>query len=44
MLKIYGRRNSINVQKVLWCCAELNIPHERIDAGMALASTTRPST
>lgn len=34
MLKIWGRTNSINVQKVLWCCAEMNVPFERIDAGM----------
>lgn len=33
MLKIWGRANSINVQKVLWCCAELALPFERIDAG-----------
>lgn len=33
MLKIWGRRNSINVQKVLWCCSELKLPFERIDAG-----------
>jgi len=34
MLKIWGRTNSINVQKVLWTCAELDLPFERIDAGM----------
>ena len=34
MLKIWGRTNSINVQKVLWCCGELNIEYERIDAGL----------
>lgn len=34
MLKIWGRSNSVNVQKVLWCCDELRIPYERIDAGM----------
>jgi glutathione S-transferase len=34
MLKIWGRKNSINVQKVLWCCAELGLKYERIDAGM----------
>jgi glutathione S-transferase len=34
MLKIWGRKNSINVQKVLWCCGELELPFERIDAGM----------
>ncbi|MDH3411469.1 MAG: glutathione S-transferase family protein [Gammaproteobacteria bacterium] len=33
MLKIWGRKNSINVQKVLWTCAELNLEFERIDAG-----------
>ena len=33
-LRIWGRTNSINVQKVLWCCAELGLPFERIDAGM----------
>lgn len=33
MLRIWGRKNSINVQKVMWAVAELGIPHERIDAG-----------
>jgi glutathione S-transferase len=33
MLKIWGRANSINVQKVLWCCGELGLEFERIDAG-----------
>jgi glutathione S-transferase len=35
MLKIWGRVNSINVMKVMWCVEELGIPHERVDAGMA---------
>ncbi len=34
MLKLWGRNNSSNVKKVIWTCAELNIPYERIDAGM----------
>lgn len=34
MLKIWGRANSINVQKVLWTCEELIVPYVRIDAGM----------
>ena len=34
-LKIWGRPNSINVQKVMWCVGELGIAHERVDAGMA---------
>lgn len=33
-LIIWGRANSVNVQKVLWCCAELEVGFERIDAGM----------
>jgi glutathione S-transferase len=33
MLKIWGRTTSINVQKVLWCCAELSLKYERVDAG-----------
>lgn len=33
MLKIWGRKNSINVHKVLWTCAELKLEFERIDAG-----------
>ena len=34
MLRIWGRVNSVNVKKVLWCAGELNLPFERIDAGM----------
>ena len=34
MLTIWGRKNSINVQKVLWCCGELKLKFDRIDAGM----------
>lgn len=34
MLKIWGRPNSVNVQKVMWCVTELGLDHERIDAGM----------
>lgn len=35
VLTIYGRTNSVNVQKVLWCLAELAVPYTRIDAGLA---------
>ena len=35
MLKIWGRKNSINVQKVMWTVAELGLEAERVDAGMA---------
>ena len=32
---IWGRSNSVNVQKVLWCCEEMGLQYERIDAGGA---------
>ncbi len=34
MLKIWGRLNSINVMKVMWCVEELGIEYQRVDAGM----------
>ena len=33
MIKIWGRTDSSNVQKVLWCCGELGLPFERLDWG-----------
>jgi glutathione S-transferase len=42
MLKIWGRTNSINVQKVMWAVGELAIPYERIDAGMAFGVVNTP--
>lgn len=33
MITVWGRKNSSNVQTVLWCLNELNLPYERIDAG-----------
>jgi glutathione S-transferase len=33
MVKVWGRINSINVQKVMWAIAELGVPCERVDAG-----------
>ena len=34
MLTLWGRANSVNVQKVLWLFDELGLAYERIDAGM----------
>jgi len=42
MIKIWGRKNSVNVQKVLWCCDELGIPYERVDAGGEFGGTREP--
>jgi glutathione S-transferase len=33
MIKIWGRTDSSNVQKVLWCLGELGLEFERIDVG-----------
>lgn len=33
MLKIWGRRNSSNVRKVLWCAEEIGLPYESIEVG-----------
>lgn len=43
MLKIYGRTNSINVQKVMWAVGELGLQHQRIDAGMAFGVVNEPA-
>jgi glutathione S-transferase len=39
-ITIWGRANSVNVQKVLWCLRELDLAYERIDAGMAFGRNT----
>ena len=41
-LKVWGRANSVNVQKVLWCLRELDLAYERIDAGMAFGKNQEP--
>lgn len=35
MLKVWGRTNSINVQKVMWTVGELGLPHEHTSVGGA---------
>ena len=42
MLVVWGRNNSVNVQKVLWCCEELALEYERIDAGRAFGVVNTP--
>ena len=41
-ITIWGRANSVNVQKVLWCLHELDLAYERIDAGMAFGKNREP--
>jgi glutathione S-transferase len=42
MLVIWGRNNSVNVQKVLWCCEEIGLGYERIDAGRSFGVVNTP--
>jgi glutathione S-transferase len=41
-LTVWGRANSVNVQKVLWCLRELDLSYRRIDAGMAFGRNHDP--
>lgn len=43
MLKILGRKNSSNVQKVLWCCDELGLAYEREDIGGPFGKNRDPA-
>lgn len=43
MLKIWGRRSSFNVQKVLWLVGELGLAHEHIPAGGGFGRLDEPA-
>ncbi len=43
MLKILGKAASINVRKVLWVCAELQLPYDREDWGSGFRPTAAPA-
>jgi len=43
MLKVWGRRNSFNVQKVMWLIGELDLPHQHINAGGSYGMVNEPS-
>jgi glutathione S-transferase len=42
MLRIWGRTNSVNVKKALWCVEELGLKYERVDAGMQFGVNKTP--
>lgn len=42
-LKIWGRRSSLNVQKVMWLVGELDISFEHLPAGGDLGGLSEPS-
>ena len=41
-IRIWGRATSVNVQKVTWALAELEVPYERIDAGGHYGGLDKP--
>ncbi|MGH6760170.1 MAG: glutathione S-transferase [Phyllobacterium sp.] len=43
MLKVWGRKNSTNVKKALWCAEELNLHYEHIPAGGAFGVVDDPT-
>jgi glutathione S-transferase len=43
MLKILGKVSSINVRKVLWACAEMDVPYTREDWGAGFKPTDDPA-
>lgn len=42
MLEVWGRKTSVNVQKVMWTVAELGLAHERVDVGGAFGGLDTP--
>src|SRR3989442_525159 len=42
MLKVWGRRSSFNVQKVMWLIGELELPYQHIDAGSDFGGLDTP--
>ena len=43
MLKVWGRRSSFNVQKVLWLVGELGLAHAHVPAGGDFGRLDEPS-
>lgn len=39
VIEVLGRANSVNVQKVMWCAAELGVTVDRTDVGGAFGGT-----
>ena len=43
MLKVWGRRSSFNVQKVMWLLGELSLAHEHTEVGGKFGGLDDPS-
>jgi len=42
-MRLLGRADSANVQKVLWCCAELGLEYQREDVGGKFGGNQEPA-
>jgi glutathione S-transferase len=42
VIKVWGRVNSVNVKKALWCLEELGLKYERADAGLQFGVVNTP--
>jgi glutathione S-transferase len=42
MLLLWGNADSVNVQKIMWCCEELGLAYQRIDAGRHFGVVNTP--
>ena len=42
MLQLWGNADSINVQKIMWCCEELGLAYKRIDAARHFGVVNTP--
>ncbi len=42
MLKVWGRKTSSNVQALMWCIGELQLPYQRIDIGHKYGGNDTP--
>ena len=42
MLKVWGRKTSVNAQKVMWLIGEPSLEHERLDVGGASGGLDTP--
>ena len=42
MLQLWGNADSVNVQKIMWCCEELGLAYRRIDAGRHFGVVNTP--
>jgi len=43
VVTLFGRASSVNVQRVMWCCAEVGVGWDRVDVGGPFGGTATPA-